>query len=202
MDGLEATRTIRLAESGTGRRVPIVALTAHAMKGDREACLAAGMDEYLSKPVRADELIEIVARLTGATARPPQPAAAAAPQAPLAAEPALDAADALARVAGDRQLLGELVDLFQEESPRVLEDMRHAIQVSDPKALERAAHKLRGSVASFSALGATQLALSLEIMGRDTSLHSDDAARALAALEIELDRLRLALDDLRRDPDR
>jgi CheY-like chemotaxis protein/HPt (histidine-containing phosphotransfer) domain-containing protein len=197
MDGLDATRAIRHGEIGTSRRLPIVALTAHAMKGDREVCLAAGMDAYLTKPVRAEALLDVIERLTGSRSTSPPVPVALPEKTPLAAQPALDAVEALARVAGDRELLGELVDLFRTESTRVIEEMRRAIEVGDSKTLERSAHKLRGSVASFSARGATQLALSLEIMGRDTSLPSGDASRALAALEAELGRLGIELAQLR-----
>ncbi|MDE3166568.1 MAG: response regulator, partial [Acidobacteriota bacterium] len=67
MDGLEAAAAIRRSEGGTGRHVPIVALTAHAMKGDRDRCLASGMDAYLAKPIRSAELAEVLSRISPAT---------------------------------------------------------------------------------------------------------------------------------------
>jgi two-component system sensor histidine kinase/response regulator len=70
MDGLEATAAIRKLEMGTGTHVPIIALTAHAMKGDREICVAAGMDEYLSKPINPKQLFALIESLTGVAARP------------------------------------------------------------------------------------------------------------------------------------
>jgi CheY-like chemotaxis protein len=81
MDGLEATAAIRKAEGVTGAHVPIIALTAHAMKGDREVCIAAGMDEYLSKPINAEELFVLIEALTGVTGSTPEPEQASRPAA-------------------------------------------------------------------------------------------------------------------------
>src|SRR5205823_1268848 len=99
---------IRAREADCGGHTPIVAMTAHAMKGDKERCLEAGMDGYVSKPVRADELRRAINEQTG----PPR----AAPQ--------LDRAGALERVGGDAELLGELADLFRQDCPRLLEALR------------------------------------------------------------------------------
>src|SRR5215472_15053897 len=93
MDGLEATSAIRAAESGTGKHVPIVAMTAHAMKGDREKCLGAGMDGYISKPIHAKELFETIANLAPPTARAGQPFPDREPE-----EALFDQAGALARL--------------------------------------------------------------------------------------------------------
>jgi two-component system sensor histidine kinase/response regulator len=177
MDGLEATAAIRAAEAGTGRRLPIVALTAHAMKGDREACLAAGADAYLSKPVRTAELLEAIEPYCGVPAHP----------IPVPGVPSFDTAEALSRVEGDRELLAELIDLFLSEVPRVLSEMQHALALRDAQAIERAAHTLRGSVASFSARTAVQAALSVETLARAGDL--DGVGSALAALEGELGQL-------------
>src|SRR4029079_19673137 len=113
MDGFEATATIRAAEKGTDRHTYIVALTAHAMKGDREMCLAAGMDGYLAKPIRASELFGVVERL-GPERRK------GLSQGMMGAEfewvgPAFDHDEVLARVAGDTALLAELTQIFREQ---------------------------------------------------------------------------------------
>jgi PAS domain S-box-containing protein len=185
MDGFEATGAIRRAERATGGRVPIVALTAHAMKGDREACLAAGMDAYLSKPVRAAELLTTLSRVTGWEW---------APEVAVTAEPALDASDVMSRVGGDQALFAEVVSLFREEAPRLVADMRRAVLTGDAKTLERAAHRLRGSLVSLSAKPAAEIAAALETMGRSVSL---DAAEArVGDLERELARLDETLSDM------
>jgi two-component system, sensor histidine kinase and response regulator len=183
MDGLEATRRIRANESGTGRHLPIIALTARAMKGDREACEAAGTDGYLSKPMRVGELFEMIRRLTG------QPAAAQQPVAP--AGEAFDKDDVLARVSGDRQLLAELVDVFNQETPRALLEIRRSVDNNDATRLERAAHRLRGSIMAFGADLAAQAALALESLGRGGVL--TEAHTHVAHLEREVQRLTLAL---------
>jgi PAS domain S-box-containing protein len=159
MDGLEATAAIRVEEMGTGRRLPIVALTAHAMKGDRERCMTAGMDAYLTKPIRTTELLGAIDQLIGSGPR--------AGSAPADSDPAFDTKDVLARVEGDRALLAELVDIFREESPRLLSEIRQAMAAHDMKGVERTAHTLRGSVGSFGARAAAQAAHMLEITGRD-----------------------------------
>jgi CheY-like chemotaxis protein/HPt (histidine-containing phosphotransfer) domain-containing protein len=179
MGGMEATGIIRAAEVGTGNHLPIVALTAHAMKGDREACLGAGMDAYLAKPVRPHELLAVLDQLMGLATAEPEPAP---PK-----EPAFDAADVLARVEGDRSLLAELVAIFLEESPLRLAEIRRCLASGDAKGVERAAHTLRGSVGSLGARAAAQAALALEIKGRDGALAGADVE--FAELEREMGRL-------------
>ena len=189
LDGLEATMAIRNSELGTGRHLPIVALTAHAMKGDRERCLAAGMDAYLSKPIRTTELIALIDQFTGA-ADQPQAASTVADTAH-ASEPPFDPDDVLARVGGDRELLRELLSIFRQESPRLLGLIGHSLRVGDAKGVEQAAHTLRGSVGSFGATTAAQLALALEIAGRDGALA--DTSDHMPALTREVGRIEAGL---------
>ncbi|MGH9383699.1 MAG: response regulator, partial [Vicinamibacterales bacterium] len=177
MGGMEATGMIRAAEIGTGRHLPIVALTAHAMKGDCDACYAAGMDAYLAKPVRPGELLALLDQLMGFSSSEPEPAP----------EPAFDPADVLARVEGDRTLLAELVAIFLAESPTRLAEIRRCLTEGDAKGLEHAAHTLRGSLGSLGAREAAQAALALEIKGRAVALAGADAE--LAELEHEMGRL-------------
>jgi two-component system, sensor histidine kinase and response regulator len=187
MDGLEATAAIRKAEATTGVHVPIVALTAHAMKGDREACLAAGMDEYLSKPVNATELFTLIESLTGLTVM-------AAPErvidAPVAG-PAFDMEGVLARVEGDRSLLKELAQILRGEIPGVLAEIRRCAAAGDSGGLERAAHGFRGACGNFGAEGAVRAAHVLELMGRRDNLQDVDAC--VADLVRETVSLELAL---------
>ena len=146
MDGFAATAAIRAREAAQpgGRRLPIVALTAFAMKGDRERCLAAGMDDYLTKPIRRDQLAAVLARWTDGGAGPAKAETRG---------PALDAAAALANAGGDRELLGELLGIFLEDEPGHLQAVRDAVAGADPAALMRAAHTLSGSLKVLGAAG-------------------------------------------------
>jgi HPt (histidine-containing phosphotransfer) domain-containing protein len=169
MGGLDATAAIRRAEAGTGRRVPIIALTAHALEGDRDRCLAAGMDGYLSKPVQPADLL---AAIRAATGQPALDTDAAAPA------PIIEPDDVLARVDGDRDLLRELLLIFSAQSRQLMTEMRRAIAADDARAIEQLAHTLRGSVGNFGAQAAAQTALALELAARNNQLAG---AGALAA---------------------
>ena len=190
MDGLEATAAIRAAEQEMGaaptggRCTPIVALTAHAMKGDRERCLEANMDDYVSKPIRPEVLFETIERLV-----PPAPAEHAEPPhhegqmrggANQGGNGGFDADVLFANVDGDRELMVEVVGLFAEECPRLLSEIRDAIARSDAETLERAAHTLKGLMSTFGADAAREAALRLETMGRNDDLtEADEACAAL-----------------------
>ena len=189
MDGFEATAAIRAREKTSGQHLPIIALTAHAMKGDDERCLAAGMDGYIAKPIKVEDLVGAVENLGGSPA-----VAKVAPTAnPREHEP-IDTASALARVEGDVELLDELVALFLQGLPEMLANLRDAITAGDANALERAAHKLKGSVGNFAAQPAFEAALQLEILGRDGNL--SEAALAYGVLEKEIERLKTAMANL------
>jgi CheY-like chemotaxis protein/HPt (histidine-containing phosphotransfer) domain-containing protein len=179
MDGLAATREIRLREKTAGGHLPVIALTASALKGDRERCLEAGMDGYVSKPIRAAELARAMEE-----AAPAEPAAAA-----------IDERALLERLNGDRALLGELIGVFENDCPRMLDAVRQAVEAGDAAALQAAAHKLKGSVANFSAGGAVDAAARLETMGKQ---RADGAPEAFAILETEIARLRRTLKELER----
>ncbi|SPE38147.1 PAS domain S-box (modular protein) [Candidatus Sulfopaludibacter sp. SbA6] len=181
MGGFEATAAIRRQEEGSGRHIPIVAVTAHAMKGDRERCLAAGMDGYLAKPVERDELREIIQQLAAGRARA---------EAKLAArEQALESHEAalLRRFGGDRKFLRGMARIFLADSPKRLAEIRQAIEQRDCEKLRTAAHTLKGSVANFVSKQAVEAALHLEVMGREQNL--TDAEPAYARLDEEIARL-------------
>jgi PAS domain S-box-containing protein len=191
MGGLEATARIRERERGTGRRLPIVALTAHAMKGDREECLAAGMDAYVSKPIQEKELLRVLGEVT--RLRPPAPA----PDGDPAHAPApLDVTAALAGVDGDREFLGELAGILLREYPAALTELRAAVAEADAGRLQRTAHKLKGNLGAFCAADATRLVQQLEALGRSGDLHG--AADAVDELARQWTCIRLVLEGLAR----
>jgi CheY-like chemotaxis protein len=190
MDGFEATAAIRARESPDGIRTPIIAMTAHALKGDRERCLAAGMDEYVSKPLRPQVLFEILDRLgASGTVNPdvPQMPAPPAPQ-------AFDLAAALDRVDGDEALMEELAGLFLDECPQWMAEIHQAVLGRDALGLRKSAHALKGSVANFGASAATEAAGRLEKAAHDQDW--GDVEPAWAALEEAIAALTPALAKL------
>ncbi len=189
MDGFETTAAIREKEKGTGKHLPIVAMTAHAMKGDRERCLAAGMDGYVSKPIRAQELLQA---LEGLLADPTEGSGGVPSEA--SSQEVLDRAAVLVRVEGEAELLEEMTAMFLDDCPKLLCAIREAVGRCDAKALERAAHTLKGSVGNFAARAAVEASLRLEMIGRHGDL--TQAKKALVILEEEIERLKLALADL------
>jgi CheY-like chemotaxis protein/HPt (histidine-containing phosphotransfer) domain-containing protein len=196
MDGFEATAEIRKRDLQDGIHTPVIAVTAHAMKGDRERCLAAGMDDYVSKPVRSEDLKAALDRWLQ-KAPPPQlegPARPAPPPALAPVKEAFNMQEALARVDGDRELLGEMAALFLEEYPRFLAQIQEAISKKDSSALSYAAHTLKGSVGNFAANAAFDAAFILERIGRQGDL--TQAPAALAQLETTLTQLMPALTKL------
>ncbi len=196
MDGIEATRQIRQLEQNTARHIPIVAMTAHAMKGDRERCLEAGMDEYVSKPLRARHLFDA---MTAALARGIRPGPVpSGQQSPTPAEPSVPAvtiawADALDAVNGDRDILRAVIEAYLEEAPKLLAEMRVAVQRQDAPGLQRASHTLKSSLRFFGALEATELAWQLELQGKESSF--DNAANMIAQLEALVEQVNVALAD-------
>lgn len=189
MDGIEATRAIRLAEAGTDRHLPIVAMTAHAMKGDRERCLDAGMDDYVAKPVRSVELLRVIASALGAAGARSCPVTDETDD---SSEPVLRRAAALERVDGDESFLQQLFDVLADDGPRRLEEIRAAIASGDAQRLQRTAHSLKGALECLCAERAAVAARRLEELGRGGDLSS--AADVCSVLARELDRLIAAID--------
>ena len=188
MGGLEATRAIRAGKAGDARRVPIIALTAHAMQGDRERCLAAGMNEYLPKPIDVDQLILAVERLGDDRATGVVPAAERT--GPLVV---FDGRQALAHTGGDRRLLKQIIRLFRADCPGTLRQIDRAVDARDSEALRMAAHTLKGSIATVGGLAARHQAAAIEEMGRSGVLSG--ARRACVHLREEIARLDRALVD-------
>lgn len=183
MNGLQATAAIRENEKGTGLHIPIIAITAYAMKGDREQCLEAGMDAYLVKPIRKKDLIEAIEAAIPSAAK-------AEDEPPSTPESAADSTwdEALVEVGGDRQLLVTLAEIFLAEYPKELKSIGVAIEQGDCAGLLQAAHTLKGELATFSAQTAMEAAWELECMGRNCDLAA--APTTLTALTEALNRLR------------
>jgi CheY-like chemotaxis protein/HPt (histidine-containing phosphotransfer) domain-containing protein len=177
MGGFEATAAIRALEAERqAPRMPIVAMTAHAMKGDRERCLAAGMDEYLTKPLDPRHLCALVEQMAGGK-----------PAAEPRDEPTTVSMEVLARVGGDRELLAEISRLFVDDAPRHLLKIREALDTRDGEALRRAAHGLKGAAANFDADGVVNAARTLEEIGRTGEFEAHQTA--WLALTSETDQL-------------
>jgi PAS domain S-box-containing protein len=167
MDGLEAIRIVRVSEQSSGLRLPIIALTAHAMKGDRERCLEAGADEYLTKPIRSTELFAAIDRINnhaGQAKSPPR--VIPTTNVPATALPAvLDLPEALGRI-GDKETLEEIARLFTSECPKLMREIRQSLTETDAVALARLAHSLQGSSASLGAPGVARAAQELQKLAR------------------------------------
>ena len=178
MDGIEATVSIRLGDGGVRRPdVPIVAMTAHAMTGDRERCLAAGMDDYTTKPIQPRPLLDKIrqwtARRLGTANRPAPAPAPAAPASP----PVFDAQQALERAAGSREILQDLVREFMDGLPTEVAAIRAAAAGRDGEQIRQAAHRLHGVALT---LGMVPLAESAARMERAAASAPADAMAAMA----------------------
>jgi CheY-like chemotaxis protein len=183
MSGLEATAAIRAGEAAVpGRHVPIMAMTAHAMASDREACLRAGMDGYVSKPIRLEELSAAVDGLGG-------PSTAPAPE----ARPKWSAATSalLANFGGDATLLGEVIGMVLADAPATEREIRRAVASGDTAAVAAAAHALKGTVGLFVKAGAYQAAAELEQAARRAEMDRIEPASRRLTKEMTSVRRRL-----------
>jgi PAS domain S-box-containing protein len=187
MSGFEATHEIREREASTGRHLPIIALTAHAMQGDKDRCLAAGMDGYLAKPIDVDELVATVEHF----ASPPEAAPVEAPSGSEPA-PAFDEPVALAYAGGDRRLLRQVIKLFRADAPGTLRNIGAAIEQQDAEGLRQSAHALRGAMAAIGATAGHQITTRLEELGRSANL--DEARELYAQLVSRMDELQAAVE--------
>jgi CheY-like chemotaxis protein/HPt (histidine-containing phosphotransfer) domain-containing protein len=186
MDGFEATAAIRALEKNTNRHIPIVAMTARAMQGDREHCLAAGMDGYVAKPIRQRDLYQEIVRFFAATA--------------LVAPPPLvvDWLAVLMEVENDREVLAELIHIFLEESSRLLAEMARGVQTADAQVVRHEAHKLKSSLQIFGARSLVELAERIEAQGRSGQLQG--IGTAMETLQSQMKELRKALLAYLADP--
>jgi HPt (histidine-containing phosphotransfer) domain-containing protein len=167
MGGVEATIAIRTREKATGGHVRIVAMTAHAMSGDRDRCLAAGMDGYLSKPIDPNKLFAAVEE--GGEGSMPTATVAAAPV-------AFDEDGLRQRLGGDDALMADVIKVFLEDLPARLAEIRDAVNGRNPDALRAAAHALKGSAGNLSAGGVFEAARVLERIGTESRMDAAEAA--------------------------
>ena len=209
MDGYEATRRIRSGEAGSlNKKVPIVAMTAHALNSDRDRCLEAGMNDFLTKPVRLEELADLLERIpqtrsnkkAGDKAGSDDQTTTALPVPPPAAPPAavFNRKALLAKIDHDEELYRELLQDFLESGREYLEEIARAAAENDPESLRNAAHALKGSAGSLEAPAVQAAALELEQAARTAD--PEKIATARPALEKEFATLTATLEAELRNP--
>lgn len=169
LDGLDATRAIRLREQVTGVHLPILAMTAHAMKGDRERCLEVGMDDYLVKPIHAEHLFSAIERIGNATAAPPT-CTTSRDECKSVAGDQVDWGLAQEAVNQDLELLKQVVEAFAEECPQLVETLRQASEARDCKRFQRAAHTLKSGLRMFGVEALAEDVETLELAAKSEKL--------------------------------
>jgi two-component system, sensor histidine kinase and response regulator len=192
MDGFQATAAIREDEKRSGRHMPIIALTARALKGDRERCLAAGMDDYVSKPIQPEHLLRAIGAWVGPAADGGDDLSAAKTD-----ENPLNKAALLARVGGNMGVLAEILRMCPVELARLRKDLEIAVAHQDAQRIQQAAHTLKGTLGNLSAEDAYQAALHLEERARTGDLGLVE--EAFARLEQQLQCVQLAVARLHSD---
>lgn len=185
MDGIEAAMAIREIEKKCKTHIPIIAMTAHAMKGDRERCLEAGMDGYVAKPIQIEELNRILENVSEEKSQKP------ASKQRSCKIPCIDMNELLSRVDGDMHLVKELAGIFIDDYPQLMHEIQDAIACGDADLLQKTAHTLKGSVGNFAAKSVFNAALRLERIGSSGDLSG--AREAYIALEEKIECLKSAL---------
>jgi CheY-like chemotaxis protein len=191
MDGLEAAAAIRQR----GSRVPIIAMTAHAMKGDRERCLAAGMDGYLSKPVNAREMIGLVESLACATGPAPATPPAASEARPQAKAAVFDADAAITQCFNSRDMVREMIQCFYDEVASLFPQMRAALAQGDLAEVGRLGHRMKGTVAYLGAQPAKEAALRVERFCLPSGGTAAEAEQSVDAFQRECLALKAVLQE-------
>ncbi|MGB3093590.1 MAG: PAS domain S-box protein [Candidatus Zixiibacteriota bacterium] len=187
MDGLKATRAIR-EDEGEKSHIPIIAMTAHAMKGDKERCLQAGMDDYISKPIEPQVMIDTIEKWAKPyRRRTALPRQGTSPKGDRSKGLPIDLETALLRFDNDRELLRQLLQEFLEAAPEQLGTLDEAVRRGDAKTLQSEAHRLKGAAGNLSARFIADLALKLETSGRNGDMSG--AEETIAELRTELKKL-------------
>jgi len=192
MDGFEATRAVRDAQSPVrNREIPIIALTAHAMKGDRNRCLETGMNDYVPKPIQPQELADVIERHLPAD----PPTENAPPTRTTASIPTgvFDRGALLGRLDGDEDLCREVVRVFVEDAPRRIEGLKRALREGRAHTVEREAHSIKGAASNVGARAVSRAARELETWARDRGL--DGSITLADRLEREIEDFVSALPD-------
>jgi len=197
MDGMEATAEIRKLETRNLKlknhnsttellnHVPIIAMTAHALKGDRERCIEAGMDDYVSKPIQPDKLLEAIKRhISASTPGKPKATDSTASD----EKDVFDRAELLERVGGDEELCVELLDTFVQDIPARLEELKQALADNDSTLLRQQAHAIKGASANIGAHALREVSFEVEKAGKDRKM--DRALPLVGKLERELEKFR------------
>jgi CheY-like chemotaxis protein/HPt (histidine-containing phosphotransfer) domain-containing protein len=187
MDGLEASRRIN-QDWPAGTRPRIIAMTANAMQGDREKCLDAGMNDYITKPIHTEVLIAALAKTQ------PQPLQPDSPRQAPRASINLKLFEDFRQTMGVDFFIGEIIDIFNEDAPRLLEDMKLAFCIIDAKLFSRSAHSLKSNSTQFGAMNLSEMAKELEILGKAGKL--TEVPEKVARVEAEYEIVREALREL------
>jgi CheY-like chemotaxis protein len=194
MDGLEATRHIRSSDFPADKQPRIIALTANAMRGDRELCLAAGMDDYITKPIRIEELQAMLERWGRPATRVTEPTSVPdSPPGPL--DWTMLEQLALLQEEGQPDFVQEIIELYLATAPSMIVEIQQAVRQGHPDQVRQVAHSLKGSSHGLGAMRVGEISAELEAKGRSGSIEGVDSL--LADLEREFEHVRQALQDWR-----
>jgi len=204
MDGFEATRVIRKKEAETGTHIPIVAMTAHVMEGDREQCLASGMDDYVPKPIQRDELLAVIERFFTPSAESEKKSSAPEASGEVSDEASGEVSEEVFRktslleiAGGNTGLVKKLIKIYLSNLPNLMSQIEEGIAVGDGKVVGFGAHSLKGMSYNLSAGLVARAALELEKMGKDGDL--SQAEKTYAVLKKEVERLKTAVTSLMKE---
>jgi len=194
MDGLTATAEIRKIEQETGGHIPIVAMTAHAMAGDKERCLEAGMDSYVSKPIRRKELKHVISEIVNEFLKPPGACESSTEGEVESMSDILDEAELLEEIDNDKEYLKTMLEMFERDAGERLPKLKQAVQQGDSEGILSEAHALKGGVGNFFAKKSFEIAAELEAKGRNQSL--EGSHELLTRLEQEIEKLSARLKSM------
>lgn len=185
MNGIEVTKKIREREAAFGVHTPIIALTAHAMKGDKERCLESGMDSYISKPLAEEELYSTILKVWAKFAQPIE----------INSDSPANLSGLIKLLGGSKDDLLEIVKEFLSYYPSILTEINLSLNPVDFDRLEKSSHKLKGSLSNFDAKKAYQIALQLEMHGKEKN--SEDLNALFLNLNREMDNLRVFMENFK-----